>query len=172
METLAVTQPRPRLAAPATDDSFTEFFSASCQRVVGLVALVTGEVGAAEDATQEAFARAFAAWPRVRRLARPDAWVVRVASRIAIDGWRRRRREVPLDPSRAAAAQDHIARIWVQWGLSGLSPRQRLAVVLRHIDGLSVQEVAEAIGVSPETAKTHLSRGLRRLRARLREDSR
>jgi RNA polymerase sigma-70 factor (ECF subfamily) len=172
METFAVTHPRPRVDAPATDDSFTEFFSASCQRVVGLVALVTGEVAGAEAATQEAFARAYAAWPRVRRLGRPDAWVVRVASRIAIDGWRRRRREVPLDPARAAAAQDHIARLWVQWGLSGLSPRQRLAVVLRHVDGLSVQEVAEAIGVSPETAKTHLRRGLRRLRARLREDSR
>ena len=167
-----MTQPRPRVDALATDDSFTEFFSASCQRVVGLVALVTGEIGSAEDATQEAFSRAYAAWPQVRRMDRPDAWVVRVASRVAIDGWRRRRRELPLDSTREAAVQDHIARLWVRWGLSGLSPRQRAAVILRHVDGLSVQEVADATGVSRETAKTHLQRGLRRLRARLREDPR
>src|SRR5260370_38786357 len=82
--------------------AFEAVFADSYHRVVGLVAAVTGDEGRAEDAAQEAFARAYQRWGRVGRLDRPDLWVARVASRIAIDQGRRRRRETRLDRAEPA----------------------------------------------------------------------
>jgi len=150
--------------------AFEAFFRSTCARVVGLVAVVTGEVASAEDATQEAYVRAFRRWGYVRRLDRPDLWVVQVATRLAIDSWRRRRREIPLTPGVPASVPDEVQRLWVRWGLERLSARQRAAVVLHHLQGLGVAEVAATVDVSPETIKTHVQRALHRLRKLLRED--
>lgn len=157
------------LRAERADVAFETFFEETCQRIVGLVAVATGDVAAAEDAVQEAYARALARWGRVSRLDRPDLWVARVASRIAIDAWRRRRRETPLEVDMRAAVHDDIDRLWVRWGLEGLSPMQRMTVVLRHVEGRPVAEVAAAVSTSPETVKTHLKRATRRLRRLLGE---
>ncbi len=157
------------LPADRSEASFEAFFEETCQRIVGIVAVATGDVAAAEDAVQEGYARALTRWGRVSRLDRPDLWVVRVATRIAIDAWRRRRRETPLEVDMRAAVHDDIDRLWVRWGLEGLSPMQRMTVVLRHVEGRPVAEVAAAVSTSPETVKTHLKRATRRLRRILRE---
>lgn len=166
----------PRIAWPARAASpvapFETFFEHSYQRVVGLVALATGDPGLAEGAAQDAYARAYARWARVSRLDRPDLWVFRVASHLAIDRWRRERHEAVLHAGLAAAARDDIERLWIQWGLTGLSPMQRTTFILRHIQGLSVKQIAEAVDTSPETVKTHLERARRRLRTMLRQEDR
>ncbi|TME00155.1 MAG: hypothetical protein E6I76_00905, partial [Chloroflexi bacterium] len=130
------------LPAERTDASFEAFFEDTCQRIVGIVAVATGDVAAAEDAVQDAYARALTRWGRVSRLDRPDLWVARVATRIAIDAWRRRRRETPLEAEMRASVHDDIDRLWVRWGLEGLSPMQRVTVILRHVEGRPVGEVA------------------------------
>ena len=56
---------------------------------------------------------------------------------------------------------------WPVFQITGLSPTQRAAVVLRHIAGLSYAEVAAALGCPEGTAKSHVSRGLNRLRTLL-----
>ncbi len=160
----AVSAPRGRQREAV---SFDGFFADTCQRVVGIVALTTGDIAAAEDATQEAFLRAHARWGRVSRLDRPDLWVARVATRIAVSNWRRGRRETELDASVAADALDSVTRLWAQWGLEELSPRQRMAVILHHVHGLPVEEVARVTGSRLETVRTHLKRGRTRLRRRL-----
>lgn len=156
-------------AEASSEASFEAFFEESCQRIVGIVAVATGDVAAAEDAVQDAYARALTRWGRVSRLDRPDLWVARVATRLAIDAWRRHRRETPLEAEMRAAVLDDIDRLWVRWGLEGLSPMQRMAVVLRHVEGRPVGEVAAAASISPETVKTHLKRATRRLRELLGE---
>src|ERR1700680_111407 len=78
---------------------FDDFFQASAREVAAIVALTTGDVALSEDATQEAMARAYSRWARVSKLDRPDLWVIRVAANIAIDTWRKHRREVHLAPS-------------------------------------------------------------------------
>jgi len=164
-----VTHSRPRVDAPATDDSFTEFFSASCQRVVGLVALVTGEVAGAEDATQEAFARAYASWGRVRRAGNPDAYV----RRIVINEHRSRfRKHRVAEELRADLATEPMGG--QQQGpeeqqalldaLRSLGPRQRAVVVLRYWLDLSEAETAAALNCSVGTVKSQASRALATLR--------
>ena len=154
-------------AAAAT---FEAVFAASYHRVVGLVAAVTGDEGLAEDAAQEAFARAYQRWPRVGRLDRPDLWVARVASRIAIDGWRKRRRETALEGTDRGHLPDDVQRLWLRWQLDRLSPMQRAAVLLHCWEGRPVAEVATLLGRSQATIRTHLLLGRRRFRAFLREE--
>jgi RNA polymerase sigma-70 factor (ECF subfamily) len=159
--------PSDRVPTPVQRD-FEDFFEHHAGALAAVVALATGDVGLAEDAIQEAMTRASNDWPRVGAMARPDLWVLRVAQRQAIDAWRRRRREVSLElADMASVVPDEILRLWVRWGLERLTPEDRLLLILRHRDGLSVDEVAALAGKSPHTASNYLKRARRRLRALL-----
>lgn len=153
----------------STGVTFDSVFTDSYHRVVGLVAAVTGDEALAEDAAQEAFARAYQRWQRVGRLDRPDLWVARVASRIAIDGWRRRRRETALEGTDRTQLSDDVQRLWLRWQLERLSPMQRAAMLLHCWEGRPVAEVATLLGRSQATIRTHLLLGRRRFRGFLRE---
>jgi RNA polymerase sigma factor (sigma-70 family) len=146
---------------------FDAFFASFAREVAAVVALTTGDLALAEDATQEAMARAHVRWSRVSRLDRPDLWVIRVATRIAIDAWRRRRRETGLDAAMPGDAEAELRRLWVRWGLEQLTPQDRLLLILRHRDGLSVEEIAAREGRSPTTVAIYAKRARRRLRALL-----
>ncbi|MFZ0129046.1 MAG: sigma-70 family RNA polymerase sigma factor [Candidatus Dormiibacterota bacterium] len=162
-----------RPATRAVDDAFFErFFADTCQMAVGAVAVTTGDVGAAEDAVQEAYLRAHRRWARVSTLDRPDLWIVRVATRIAVSNWRRHRRETHLSSELQAEVADSITRIWTEWGLEALSPKQRRMVILHHMHGLPVADVARAAGSSTETVRTHLKRARVRLRTRFSDEDR
>ena len=135
----------------------------------------------AEDAVQEALARACESWSRLRDPAAMDAWFHRVLSNLCLRtlrrrrlfGWVRRARgeeegapiELPavtmpafagLDAGRLLAAVDR------------LPPMQKSVVVLRYGEDMSLGDIAAALGIAPETAKTHLARGIDRLRERMR----
>jgi RNA polymerase sigma factor (sigma-70 family) len=99
--------------------------------------------------------------------------VARVATRIAIDHWRRSRGpQEALDAGTAAThVPDLVTSFWVRWSLASLSPKQRAAFLLRHLEGRSVEEVASALGSSRETVKSHLKAAVRRLRSILVEDA-
>src|SRR5215207_6166038 len=77
-----------------SDDGFDEFYQSAFGRLVGQVYLVTGDLGDAEDAVQEAFARASTRWAQVRDFNVPEQWVRRVAMNLAVDGLRRARRRL------------------------------------------------------------------------------
>jgi DNA-directed RNA polymerase specialized sigma24 family protein len=127
-------------------DEFEEFFARYARVVAAAVALATGDIAAAEDAVQEAMTSAYVDWAGVSRMGRPDIWVLRVAQRKAIDAWRKRSREGVLeDGSTATSAPDVIQRLWVTWGLQRLAPEDRMLVILRHRDSLSVDEIAAAL---------------------------
>jgi RNA polymerase sigma-70 factor (ECF subfamily) len=123
---------------------------------------MTGNLAEAEDAAQEAYARAWQQWHRLVALNDPEVWVRTVAYRVAISAWRKaanrliahRRdmagRRVPeLEP-------EHVALVEA---LRGISPNQRRVIVLHHLVGLSVEEVATEICVSAGTVKSRLARG-------------
>ncbi len=76
------------------DEQFEEFYRASYGRTFALVAAITGSRHEAEDVAQEAYARALARWSRLRGYDLPEAWVRKVALRLAIDSGRRRRRNL------------------------------------------------------------------------------
>ena len=95
--------------------------------------------------------------------------MLRVASNLAIDALRRRAAApVPLLPAFARAEDEVIAlRLALAAALPSLPIRQRQAVTLRYLAGLTDVEVAEALGISAGSVKTHIHRGLAALRGRL-----
>ena len=112
------------------------------------------------------------AWERIGSLRDPAAlrpWLLRIATRHALG---RRRRPAPtavlLDgslPAVSGAADPE--RIALAEALDRLPPRMRACLSLHYYAGLSVAETANALGISPNTAKFHLKEGLARLRTAL-----
>jgi RNA polymerase sigma-70 factor (sigma-E family) len=121
---------------------------------------------------QQALVRTYLAWPRARERD-PLAYARRTLANLRVEVWRRRRREVLVEPSdvpergEASSADVHAERDQLVRALARLSPRQRRVVVLRHFEGLSEREVAEDLGISVGTVKSTASRSLARLRAEL-----
>lgn len=160
---------------PDSINDFETFFQEALPLAIRVVRHLVTTRAEAEDAAAEALVRAFAAWPRVRRLDYRLAWVLRVATNLALDGTRRdSRRGTAWVPSAADATEDTMERIAVRQALAAalrrLPRRQREAIVLRYLAELSVEEVAESLGMKPGTAKTHLHRGVVALRKRIGAD--
>ncbi len=148
------------------DDGFDEAFDELFPRAVRLGTRLLGDRAAAEDVAAEALARTYARWSKVSRLPYRDGWVLKVATNLAIDRLRRR----PPEVSAAASADFEDAvdlRMALNAALVTLAPRQRQAITLRYLGGLSDREVAEALNISLGSVKTHIHRGLHGLRARL-----
>lgn len=157
---------------PAEEAAFSLFVRESGDRLLRHARLLIGDDGEAEDALQVALLRLTRHWSR--HLDSPEAYVRRTLVNLATD--RGRRRHLVAQPAlvvEAGAAHDPdhadavAARGEVDALLSGLPPRQRAAVVLRVIDGLSEAETAAAMGTSLGTAKSNLARGLQKMRASL-----
>jgi RNA polymerase sigma-70 factor (ECF subfamily) len=151
------------------EESFAEFYAA--RKDPCLRALVAGgtDRGAAEEALAEAFARAWAGWPKVSRHPSPSAWVVRVALNHHVSRWRRTRREVALTADVAAAAvssgTDHPERDDLLRAVAALPDRQRQVVAMRVFLDLDTKQTAEALDLAPGTVTAHLHRALTALRA-------
>ncbi len=143
---------------PTTD--FTDLYTSSFARLVGQVTVVTADRGAAEDAVQEAFGRLWKRWESLRAYESPEAWVRRVAINVAISRWRRLRRLRPLDDRPPVApADDPMTRLDVQAALRALPVKQRHALLLHHVVGLPVADVAREMGAPEGTVKSWLFRG-------------
>ena len=146
---------------------FDAFYLSSRDRLALQVAGFTGDAAEALDHVQEAFIQAWARWDKVSGYDDPEAWVRRVACNRAVSRWRRARRvvlratqdeQLHLDPEQHAVID----------ALALLGPREREAIVLHHLVGYSVEEVAEQLRVPSGTVKSWLSRGRARLAELLR----
>jgi RNA polymerase sigma factor (sigma-70 family) len=161
--------------AVAPDDAFEEFFRAVFPRAVAIARRVTGEVTSAEDAAIEAMAKAHVRWRTLRHDDRRASWVLKVATNEAIE-------RLPRAVASHATGHDDdfsdqiVLRQTLSAALHRLPSRQREALVLRFLVGLPENEVATTLQLSLGTVKTHIRRGLARLRTdigtTLREDFR
>lgn len=145
---------------------FAEFYAASKDRCLRAAVASGLPPAAAEEAVAEAFARAWASWPKVRGLSSPRAWVVRTAVNADISWWRRRRREVAVDVPDAEAfdatyPSDLVAAV------RALPSRQREVVVLRYLLDLDTVATAAWLGIAPGTVTAHLHHALAALQAML-----
>jgi RNA polymerase sigma factor (sigma-70 family) len=124
---------------------------------------------AADDVYQETFLSALRAYPRVRD-ERLERWILRIASRAAIDHHRRRaRRAHPTGAVPDRAVHDPEPRDEALWrAVGGLPTKQRIAVVLRHALDRPYAEVAEILGSTEEAARASVSAGLKTLREQVR----
>lgn len=161
--------PTPQPEPPPDDDrrvgptaSFDDFYRATSRRVLHHVYALTGDLGEAQDCVQEAYARAWQRWARVRTHDDPEAWVRTVARRIAVSRWRRTRTAMSYllhhgrPETMEAPSEDHALLVRA---LRDLNQPQRDAVVLHHLVGLSVEEVARRTGSPVGTVKARLHRG-------------
>ena len=148
------------------DDGFEEAFDELFPRAVRLATRLLGDRAAAEDVAAEAMARAYARWPKVSTLPYRDGWLLKVATNLAID--RLRRRPPEITPAPEGDFEEGVElRLALNAALLTLAPRQRQAVALRYLGGLSDREVALALGISLGSVKTHIHRGLNGLRDRM-----
>lgn len=141
---------------------FDEFYAHTARRVVGYVYALTGDLADAEDTVQEAYARAWQHWGKLSRYESPEAWVRTVAYRIAVSSWRRsvsrqraHRRHGPAADVPGLDA-DHVALVAALRKVNG---EQRRAIVLHHLVGLTVDEIAHETGAPTGTVKARLARG-------------
>ena len=145
---------------------FDEFYAASFRRLVGQVYAMTGSLAESEDAVQEAYARAWQRWSKVRDYQSPEAWIRTVAYRIAVSSGRKARnrliahrrndteREVP------GLSTDHLV---LTEALRRIPDEQRRAIVLHYLVGLSVEEICDETAAPSGTVKSRLARGRKAL---------
>ena len=146
------------------DETIREFLETSYPRLVAALALVAGSRDAAEDAVQEALARAWerAGTEQIRSL---PAWVTRVSLNLSRSRWRRLRAEATATERLGATREQLQAdpRPDVEQALTRLSRRQREVTVLRYYLAMDVSEIAGALGITEGTVKTQLFRARRAL---------
>ena len=148
--------------------------------IYNLCLRLMGAREAAEDATQEAFIAAFRHMNRFHG-GNFRAWIYKIAANKCRDELRRKRSRqalslqaptvgsAPLDvPANLPTMEEHIERLELshvlQITLTQIPFEQRLAIVLRDVQGLSYEEIAEATSSSLGTVKSRISRGRDRLR--------
>jgi RNA polymerase sigma-70 factor, ECF subfamily len=135
--------------------------------------LLTGDLGEAEDVTQEAFERAWLRWSTVRDCESPEAWVRTVARRLAVSRWRRVRNASAAWLRRGATPDTpglEPERVALMTALGQLPQAQRVAIVLHHLADLPVERVAAETGASVSAVKQQLVRGRAALAVLLADD--
>ena len=149
---------------------FDEVFRSHYPRLVRALTVACGDPEVAADAVQDAFLRAHLRWKQLVRHGDPVVWVRRVAINAMRDHFRHQSRGAKVLAVLASDPQ------WVEGPtpsgeavalLSTLPPQQRLALSLYYLEGLSVTEVAGAMGVSVGAVKFHMNQGRERLRPAL-----
>jgi RNA polymerase sigma-70 factor (ECF subfamily) len=153
---------------------FDAFYAGSSRRVLGQVYAMTGDRAEAEDAVAEAYLKAWDRWESVRDCDSPEAWVRRVAARNAVSSWRKAVNRLKAHRRDAGDAEmdglspDHVALVHA---LRQIPADQRRAIVLHHLVGLSVGDIAHEVGAPTGTVKAWLVRGRRALAEHLSEST-
>ena len=142
-------------------ESFVDFAERTSPRLKAALVAAVG-IDRAPDAAAEALEYGWEHWDRVGRMTHPAGYLYRVG--------RSRGRSMSRIPSELPPVREQSLP-WVEVGLpaalESLSERQRVAVVLVHSLGWTQTEVAELLGVSQGAVRTHLERGMKRLRSKL-----
>lgn len=156
-----------RSSATLSDDAeFEAFFVESYGGLLRTLTVIIGDSELAADALQDAYQKAYVRWGKIRRYDAPAAWVRHVAVNRCRDLIRSNDRR--LRNEERAAAPDHVIDPEMDDSLiSLLKPlpeRQRTAMALYYLEELSVEQVADAMGISSGAVKYHLNQGREKLR--------
>jgi RNA polymerase sigma-70 factor (ECF subfamily) len=161
-------------------ETLASFYEQALPRVFGyFLRRCGGVVSVAEDLTQDTFLAAVSELRKQQHVNDPMPWLFGVARHKLLDHYRRQARselsvdaEPDLEPVALSVDEfDEEARARAVAALAEVAASQRAALVLRHMDGLSVPEVATSLGKSIEAAESLLSRGRESFRRAYREVS-
>jgi RNA polymerase sigma factor (sigma-70 family) len=159
---------------PGDRDDFDRLYRDNYQRLLRTLYAITGDAAAAEDCVQEAFVKAWGAWPRFRPERAPEGWLHQIAVNTAIS-YRRRARLRSVgeilrrlghpgagrDPGDSAATPDVVK------AMAALPPRVAADFVLRYHHGYNNREIARLEGVSERTVGARLAHAREELARRL-----
>ena len=161
----------PRLTA---DAALTALYTAHYRSLVRLAALLLDDIGTSEEVVQDAYVKMHGAWSRIRD---PDAAIgylrttvvnlARSRMRRALVARKHAPKPAPDWPSAEYGALERLERDRLIQALRELPGRQRECLVLRYYADLSEAQIAQAMGISAGAVKTHASRGMAALRAKL-----
>jgi RNA polymerase sigma-70 factor (sigma-E family) len=160
----------------ADEDRFRDFARDQALLLRRCAYLLCGDWHLAEDLVQTTLVKLYGAWPRIQDTDRPFNYARRTLTRCWLDErrrpWRRaeeRSGEVPevVDPGVDPALAHHrtVMRSDLLGALADLPPRQRAVLVLRYFSGMSVAEVAQALGCAEGTVKSQTFKALAALRS-------
>lgn len=152
---------------------FESFYRREYRAVVGLAFALSGSRLVAEDIAQDAFLAAHKQWDRIGGFDRPEAWVRRVVSNLAVSAFRTRVREA-WALARLKPRDEYLPRLPAEdadfWkAVRGLPTRQAQVIALHYLEDRPVAEISGILGCSENTVKVHLHKGRERLARRLDE---
>lgn len=173
-------------ARQGEERAFAQLVEAHSERAISLAWRLVGRREDAEEIAQEAFVRLFHALTTFRGESTVATWLYRTVSRLAIDHLRREKLKKKLfffagergaeqsaalesfpDPAASSPLEQLLARETagrMNQVLNRLPPRQKAVFVLRHLEELTLREIAEALDLEEGTVKTHLHRAVERFR--------
>jgi RNA polymerase sigma factor (sigma-70 family) len=151
---------------------FDAFFRREFAAVLRTVELMLRDHARAEEIAQDAFVQLLVHWPKVARYERPDAWVRRVAIRLAVRTVRRDRLWLRIRTGLLPQPPDRPSRYDVDGAIRQLPGSQRAAIVLHYYEDRPSAEIAAILGCSESTARVHLHHGRTRLAQLLGEEDR
>lgn len=168
------------LAKTGNQQAMGQLYRLHRPMVQALIWRFTGGGGETEDLIQDAFLRAFRNISSFRaERASFRTWLYRIASNACLDSMRRRKtRRTHMEEFYLLDAEQVSARFTspesladteqrqklLREALTRLPAKQRMALVLKHFDGLSIREIADVMKCTEGTVKRHLYRAVRRLR--------
>jgi RNA polymerase sigma-70 factor (sigma-E family) len=151
--------------------TFDEYVRVRGPALVRLARLIAGDPHRGEDLVQDVLTRAYPRWSRIVAGGRPDVYLRRMLINAHLS-WRRKRSSgeaatgrVPVERADRADIGAEAAERDAVWRLiARLPPRQRATIVLRFYEDLDDAAIAEILGCSPVTVRTHTMRALTALR--------
>jgi RNA polymerase sigma-70 factor (ECF subfamily) len=149
---------------------FSDFYRAKWANLAQALTFAVGDRDLAVEVTDEAMARAYSRWRKLRTYDNPAAWVYRVGFNLAVSHHRRLARRLPWSRREAeveAIDPMPVSDPAIRAALLDLAPPFRSVVVCRLLLDWSVAETATALGVRPATVRTRLHRALQKLHVTL-----
>ncbi|MEA2461556.1 MAG: hypothetical protein QOH90_1733 [Actinomycetota bacterium] len=163
-----------RAASRQRDRQVARLFDDSYRSLRGLAFVMLGDASAAEEVVMEAFEKAFSGWNRFRSLEHPHAYLRQIVVNLCRSRFRRQKVEGRVNAlvhrgERAPAPPDHESRLDLWAAVRELPERQRACVVLRYLEDMQEQEVADVLDCSVGTVKSQLFKARAKLERALGE---
>ena len=158
--------------------AFRDLFEAHKDRVYTIAFHYGGDEALARDVTQQVFLKLFTSINQFREDSRFTTWLYRIVANACADEHRKRKRFVPFSPEievrhmSARGSQEeayHRRQVAdsVRSAIAELTPKLRLPILLKYVEDLSYDEIAESLGISIGTVSSRLNRGHKMLAHKL-----
>ncbi|HZM89213.1 MAG TPA: sigma-70 family RNA polymerase sigma factor [Blastocatellia bacterium] len=159
-------------------DAFRELFETHKDRVYTIAFHYSGNEAMAHDVTQQVFLKLFTSINQFHENSQFTTWLYRIVANACTDEHRKRRRFVPFSPEievRTMVGKSSQEETYhrrqvadsVRGAIGELTPKLRLPILLKYVEGLSYDEIAESLGISIGTVSSRLNRGHKMLARKL-----